>query len=163
MISKKRRALALTLALMASSILPVNPVSAAEEVEPETVELSEEETLVEPEVNEDSLKYLLLVDSFETAERIPTKRLATPADVVVVTADEINANHYQSVEEALSHVNGMVMTFINGSDRVLTLVNGHRTFMSPPMKAIERIEVVKGGGSALYGSDAVGGVINTLT
>ncbi|MBR1578920.1 MAG: TonB-dependent receptor [Selenomonadaceae bacterium] len=162
MSSKKRWALTLTLALMASSFLP-SSLTFAEEVSTEPAEVIDEETLVEPEVNEDSLKYLLLVDSFETAERIPTKRLATPADVVVVTADEINANHYQSVEEALSHANGMVMNFINGSDRVLTLVNGRRTFMNPPMKAIERIEVVKGGGSALYGSDAVGGVINIIT
>ncbi|MBQ9479780.1 MAG: TonB-dependent receptor plug domain-containing protein, partial [Selenomonadaceae bacterium] len=142
----------------------------AEEIEPEAAEaadvVDEDETLVEPEVNEDSLKYLLLVDSFETAERIPTRRLSTPAEVVVVTADEIDANHYQSVSEALSHVNSIVASngigvgSLNGNDRILTLVDGRRSFMYPPIKAIERIEIVKGGGSALYGSDAVGGVIN---
>ncbi|MBR1578922.1 MAG: TonB-dependent receptor plug domain-containing protein, partial [Selenomonadaceae bacterium] len=159
MSSKKRWALTLTLALMASSALPLSTTSAEEAVEV----VESDETLIEPEVNEDSLKYLLLVDTFETAERIPTKRLATPAEVVVITADEIDANHYQSVDEALSHVNGMVMGFINGSDRVLTLVDGRRTFMHPPMKAVERIEIVMGGGSALSGSDAVGGVINIIT
>ena len=33
----------------------------------------------------------------------------------------------------------------------------------PPVNAIERIEVLKGAGSALYGTDAVGGVINIIT
>ena len=163
MVFKKRWALTLALALMASSFLPLSP-ALAEEASTEPIEfVDEDETAVEPEVNEDSLRYLLLVDSFETAERIPTRRLSTPAEVVVVTADEIDANHYQSVDEALSHVNGLVMGFINGSDRVLTLVDGRRSFMHPPMKAIERIEIVMGGGSALYGSDAVGGVINIIT
>ena len=139
-------------ALTVGTILPLS-ASAEEAVETE----------VEAEVNEDSLRFLLLEDTFVTAERIPSKRLSTPAEVVVVTADEIDANHYQSVDEALSHVNGMVLGFINGSDRVLTLVDGRRSFMHPPMKAIDRIEIVKGGGSALYGSDAVGGVINIIT
>ena len=177
MVSKKRWALTLALALMASSFLPSSPARAEEVAveESATEEAAVEEGEVEAEVNEDSLKYLLLVDTFETAERIPTRRLATPAEVLVVTADEIDANHYQSISEALSHLNGILAgngltrnnelpaAMVNSNDRVLVLVNGRRTFMYPPMKAIERIEVVKGGGSALYGSDAVGGVINIIT
>ena len=52
---------------------------------------------------------------------------------------------------------------LNGTNRTLILVDGRRTNVKPSMKAIERIEIVKGGGSALYGSDAVGGVINIIT
>ena len=66
---------------------------------------------------------------------------------------------------------------INGEERVLILVDGMRQnndqgsmtrasatlSMLPSVKNIERIEVVKGAGSALYGSDAVGGVINIIT
>ena len=156
-IGRTRLMLPLTTAVMTGLFLPTMSASAEEDAEPENPQM------VEAEVNEDSLRYLLLEDYFVTAERIPTKRLSTPANVIVITSSEIDANHYQSVDEALSHVNGMVMDFINGSDRVLTLVDGRRTFMYPPMKAIERIEIVKGGGSALYGSDAVGGVINIIT
>ena len=170
-LNRTRRTLPLTLALMAGLIFPLS--ASAEEAE-EVVEASaEEETVVDPEVNEDSLRYLLLVDTFETAERIPTKRLATPANVMVITADEIDANHYQSVSEALSHVAGVGYDNnlssilpnweINGNDRVLMLVDGRRSFAVPPMKIIDRIEIVKGGGSALYGSDAVGGVVNIIT
>ena len=170
-------ALMMSMSAIASAAEPVEPaeeVSAEAELvsdiadEPEREELSSEleefnPMEVDAEVNEDSLRYLLLEDFFVTAERIPSKRMNTPAEVAVITSAEIDANHYQSVDEALSHVNGMVMGFINGSDRVLTLVDGHRTFLYPPMKAIDRIEIVKGGGSALYGSDAVGGVINIIT
>lgn len=127
-------------------------------------------------------------DVIVTAERVPTSRMDTPANVSVITAEEIEANHYGSVAEALSHVNGVFIfgggTYnneevrINGDERVVIMVDGRRinndqgptlgrasaSLQSiPSMKNIERIEVVKGGGSALYGSDAIGGVINIIT
>lgn len=64
-----------------------------------------------------------------------------------------------------------------GSDATLVLINGRRVSMSPfaesitnnfvdinsiPMAAIERVEVLKDGASAIYGSDAVAGVINIV-
>ncbi|MGK6321378.1 TonB-dependent receptor domain-containing protein [Sphingomonas sp. DT-204] len=59
-----------------------------------------------------------------------------------------------------------------GSDATLTLLNGHRLAYSSsrqsvdvsaiPLRAVDRIEVVADGASALYGSDAVGGVVNIL-
>lgn len=122
-----------------------------------------------------------------TAERVPTSRMDTPANVSVITAEEIEANHYGSVAEALGHVNGVFISNgnscndtvvrLNGDERVVIMVDGRRinndqgsmTRASAnlesiaSMKNIERIEVVKGGGSALYGSDAIGGVINIIT
>ncbi len=122
-----------------------------------------------------------------TAERVPTSRMDTPANVSVITAEEIEANHYGSVAEALEHVNGVFISGgntsnneeirINGDERVVIMVDGRRinndqgsmTRASANLqsiasiKNIERIEVVKGGGSALYGSDAIGGVINIIT
>ena len=123
-----------------------------------------------------------------TAERIPTERMDTPANVTVITAKEIAANHYATVGEAVEHVNGVTVTRmggqqqelvrLNGDGRVLLLVDGERLNneqgastgrssvdlnMIPSMKNIQRIEIVKGGASALYGSDAVGGVINIIT
>lgn len=60
-----------------------------------------------------------------------------------------------------------------GETRTLVLLNGHRLPKDPsveavdlnliPQIAIERIEVLKDGASALYGSDALGGVINIVT
>lgn len=122
-----------------------------------------------------------------TAERMPSQRMNTPADVAVITAKQIESNHYDNVGEALANVNGVVVTngdsngdsvvTINGDERVVVMVDGQRLnnnqgsmnratvslSMIPSMKNIERIEVVKGAGSALYGSDAVGGVVNIIT
>lgn len=127
-----------------------------------------------------------LPDVVVTAERVPTQISQTAANVAVVTAEEIAENHYRNAAEAISHVNGVVvmqsgmqdMVRLNGDDRVLVLVDGRRINSDqgtgsgragaslkevPPMSMIERIEIVKGGGSALYGSDAAGGVINIIT
>lgn len=67
---------------------------------------------------------------------------------------------------------GQDKILLNGDERVLVLVDGRRMNLGssgnssadwlPPVNAIERIEVLKGGGSALYGTDAVGGVINVI-
>ena len=59
-----------------------------------------------------------------------------------------------------------------GSTQTLVLINGMRTasvtsgtssIFNIPLSAIERIEVAKGGHSAQYGADAIGGVINIIT
>ncbi|WP_133180393.1 TonB-dependent receptor plug domain-containing protein [Shewanella decolorationis] len=61
-----------------------------------------------------------------------------------------------------------------GSSRTLVLVDGRRLTMSPstgssqdlnsiPLGAVERIEVLTDGASAIYGSDAIGGVVNVIT
>lgn len=127
-------------------------------------------------------------DTIVTAERMPSKTMETPANVAVITAKEIEANHFSSLDEAISHVNGVSVVRgaggerqyvrINGDDRVVIMVDGQKLNddqgglvgrssvdmnMLPTMENIQRIEVVKGGGSALYGSDAVGGVINIIT
>ena len=123
-----------------------------------------------------------------TAERIPSKKLSTPANVTVITAQKIADNNYQTLAEALNDVNGVFVTGmgsgtqhivnIQGDDRVVLMVDGRRMNndqgtgigkasvdldMIGTLKNIERIEIVKGGGSAIYGSDAVGGVINIIT
>ena len=85
---------------LAFLVLPTN-FAAAEEVDTE-------ELVLPSESNEGELKYGELVDYFVTAERIPTHRMDTPANVTVITAAEIEANHYQDLAEALSHVNGVV-------------------------------------------------------
>ena len=129
-----------------------------------------------------------LEDTVVTAERRPTKKMETPANTTVITAREIEDNHYQSVDEAIGHVNGVSIVRmggglrsyvrINGDDRVVIMIDGQKLNddqgsasgkfsadlnMIPSIDNIQRIEIVKGGSSALYGSDAVGGVINIIT
>lgn len=124
-----------------------------------------------------------------TAARTETKLVNTPANVTVVDASKIEEGRYSDVSEVLKDVPGATViddgtgattksVMLNGDDRVLIMVDGRRmnfdmgTFngnagfdmnMLPDVSMIERIEVVKGHGGSLYGSDAVGGVINIIT
>jgi len=64
--------------------------------------------------------------------------------------------------------NGAVTVDMRGLGRTLTLVNGRRTpdggdFQTIPAAMIERVEILKDGASAVYGSDAMAGVVNIIT
>ena len=66
--------------------------------------------------------------------------------------------------------NGSVLIDLRGlgSDRTLTLINGQRMvdggdFQTIPSTMIERVEILKDGASAVYGADAVAGVVNIIT
>ena len=124
-----------------------------------------------------------------TAARTETKLVDTPANISVVDAQTIEERHYQDVSEVLKDVPGANVLdmgtgafektiALNGDTRVLVLVDGRRVDFStgvsygrgcvdmgllPDVNLIDRIEVLKGAGGALYGSDAVGGVINIIT
>lgn len=122
-----------------------------------------------------------------TASRVATSKVDTPANISVISSETLAEKNYSDVTEALADVpgvnmlgsggkgavNGEDMIMINGDTRVLVLIDGRRVNLGssgttganflPPVEAIERVEVLKGGGSALYGTDAVGGVINIIT
>ena len=66
--------------------------------------------------------------------------------------------------------NGSVLIDLRGlgTDRTLTLINGQRVvdggdFQTIPSTMIERVEILKDGASAVYGADAVAGVVNIIT
>lgn len=124
-----------------------------------------------------------------TASREPELARDADADVSVITADEIEKNHYANVAEAVKRVPGVIVgghgangqssisdnIIINGTDKVVVLVDGMRVNTNGnsltsidlgalgSMDNIERIEVLKGSASNLYGSDAQGGVIQIFT
>jgi len=107
-----------------------------------------------------------------------------PVSVSTFDSGEIEARGIVNLENALRKVSGVNITEdqvnIRGSSgysravgsRVLMLIDGAPVlagdageikFDVVPMFAVDRIEVVKGAGSALYGSSALGGVINVIT
>jgi iron complex outermembrane receptor protein len=105
--------------------------------------------------------------------------------VAVVARDEVLRRNVLSVDRALAFVPGVTMNGTDNMDirgatgiargvgsRVLMLLDGHPTLSadggeilweSLPLLDLDQIEVVKGAYSALYGSNALGGVVNLLT
>ncbi len=120
-----------------------------------------------------------------TATRIEESVLDTPPSVTVITAEDMKARGAATVADALQTVPGLIVAdyggqgsvkslFIRGSTsaqvlvlvdgiRVNTALNGSADLSSIPAENIERIEVLHAGASALYGGDAVGGVVNVIT
>jgi iron complex outermembrane receptor protein len=107
-----------------------------------------------------------------------------PASISTVSRLEIESRNSVSIDKTLQYVSGVYMNGnqanIRGStgwskglgSRVLMLLDGvpflagdteQMVFDGLAMNEIERIEVVKGAGSALYGSNAIGGVVNVIT
>lgn len=111
-----------------------------------------------------------------------------PASVTVISADQLQNKPVRDLADAVKDVEGV--SIVGGANKqdinirglpgeyTLILVDGRRQnsresrpngsggfeagFM-PPVEAIERIEVIRGPMSSLYGSDAMGGVINIIT
>ena len=123
-----------------------------------------------------------------TATRTESKMVDVPVNATVISAEKIADRHYLDVADVLKDVPGATVMdtgvgayekkiVLNGDERVLVLVDGKRVNIDmgtmsrasydlnqmPDVSMIERIEVVKGHGGALYGSDAVGGVVNIIT
>ena len=119
-----------------------------------------------------------------TAARTQKQLLDTDASVAVVTGKETQLLNRDSVPDLLSTQSslnivsdgtpGAKRVAIRGehSSRTLVMVNGDRisdqkTKSGAPMLMnpyfIDRIEVVKGPASVLYGSDAIGGIVNVIT
>lgn len=124
-----------------------------------------------------------------TANRMENKKVDTPANVSLVSSEDLTNWNSRSVADALENVPGVRVVrnglgtnganvYLNGEERVLFLVDGRRVNTSmgntstretfdantlPPVDLIDHIEIVKDGASTVYGADAVGGVINIIT
>lgn len=114
-----------------------------------------------------------------------------PATINVVSKEELQSKPYRDVAEAISDVPGVDLYASKGktgtynvtmrgiTGYTLILIDGRRQGVGgeigpngfsevsgallPPLSSIERIEVIKGPMSTLYGSEALGGVINIIT
>lgn len=128
-----------------------------------------------------------LGETVVTATRTPNKELKADANITVITGRDIERRHYTDLTQALRDVPGVTVNqyapagynnstkfYINGSEDVVLLIDGVRqnyaggfaaslTSALKDLSGIERIEVLHGSASTLYGSDAKGGVINIIT
>jgi vitamin B12 transporter len=120
-----------------------------------------------------------------TGTRIETPAEQVGASVTIVEGDEFETRHYPTVDDALRQVPGVEIRrsgslgkttsiSIRGANpnQVQVLVDGVR-FKSPTLGSaeladvapdmIERIEVIRGAQSTIYGADAIGGVVHIIT
>ena len=122
-----------------------------------------------------------------TATKTEIEISESPQSIAVITKEEIQNSPDRSVGELIQRTPGTLVTKygpmgslslpqIRGSSagQVLILVDGRRvndaqnglfdlSALPVAREEIERIEILRGGASALYGADAVGGVINIIT
>ncbi len=134
----------------------------------------------------------LVTDAYErivvTASRYGQDPLDSPSTISVLTAEDIRLSGATTIPELLRRVAGLdVMTLSGGHDdisirgfnrelnnKVLVLMDGRSTYwdfvgatlwsaLPLSLEEIERIEIIRGPGSAVYGANAVTGVINIIT
>lgn len=125
--------------------------------------------------------------SIATGNRTPLDR--APATATVITSSEIQAMGARNLNEILETVPGLhvslsslsrldavysirgihtgfnpqVLLMMNGIPVQYSLQGGRPTLFRLPANGIERIEIIRGPGSAIYGADAYAGVINIIT
>jgi outer membrane receptor for ferrienterochelin and colicins len=128
----------------------------------------------------------------EAASKYQQKTTEAPASVTIITADEVKKYGYRTLADILASAPGLYTTYdrnysylgVRGfsvedpytqNSRVLVLVDGHRinnnltdgaaigTDFILDVGLIDRVEVIRGPGSSLYGNNAFLGVINVIT
>ncbi|MDR1940846.1 MAG: TonB-dependent receptor [Endomicrobium sp.] len=125
-------------------------------------------------------------DVFLSLTKYDVKTEELPTNVTVITQEDIENKHVETLGELLANEAGifyktngtagdMPTVFMRGAAnaaRTLVLIDGHRVnnagdgsanFAAIPASVIERVEIIRGSGSAVYGTGAFGGVINVIT
>jgi iron complex outermembrane receptor protein len=123
-----------------------------------------------------------------TATRDVQEIRKVPANVTVITREEIERSYAQTTVDLLRDEVGVTVSDLSGTGKnvfvdirgfgetapqnILVLMDGRRVneidlsavdWTQVPLEQIERIEIIRGPGSVLYGDNAVGGVINIIT
>ena len=119
-----------------------------------------------------------------TSTKTERKLLDVPVRTEVVSKQELEKTHSRDVAEALKNVPGLLLKRIHGksgeevwlqgldANRVLVLIDGKPVSASTGSSVdlsqisigdVDHIEIVKGAASVLYGSEAMGGVVNIIT
>ncbi|MDP9016741.1 MAG: TonB-dependent receptor [Candidatus Eremiobacteraeota bacterium] len=121
----------------------------------------------------------------QTSDRSLETVTSAARTTYVVTKEQMLRNGYRSVADAIASLPGVEISHYggvgssvqlgvrgSGSTQVLVLIDGIAAPGSfagsvnlgvMPISGVQRVEVVEGGGSTLYGSGAIGGIINIIT
>jgi len=122
-----------------------------------------------------------------TATKIEESTADIAQDVTVITQKEIESGSYRDLAEVIRNAGGLNLVEYGNrgsfasvslrgstSEQTLVLIDGKRlnkpgdgqidlNAIPIPLEQVERIEILRGAASALYGADAIGGVINIIT
>ncbi len=139
-----------------------------------------------------SLNELMEIEITTVATGLPQTVAQAPASTTVITVQDIESMGARSLDEVLKAVPGMhisaseyrfaplydvrgvhssnnyeILVMVNGIP-IKSVIDGMRgsreeSWNPPPIQQIQRVEVIRGPGSALYGADAVSGVVNIIT
>ena len=129
------------------------------------------------------LDTIKLEDVVVSSLKIDKKLAETPANLSIVNSLDFKRNSSFTTADVLSKEPGIAMSSdgmwskgLNvrglGEDRMVTLIDGNRVETATDLTAslsmidvndIERVEVIKGAQSVLYGSGAMGGIVNVIT
>lgn len=137
-----------------------------------------------------SLSELLEMDVVYGASKHEQKTMDAPSSITVLTAEEIKAYGWQTLAEILKSLRGFYLTYDRNynylgargfgrpgdyNSRILVLIDGNRINENVydsaqigndfplAMDLIERIEVVRGPSSSIYGTSAIFGIVNVVT
>jgi outer membrane receptor protein involved in Fe transport len=155
--------------------------------EAQTVSMPDHKTTENSDFSTDTLnKEKKLTELVITAQRTATDRFSTAEAINVLSAKQMLLQQARTTPEALMNLNGVFVQktnhgggspFLRGltGNQTLQLIDGVRlnnaTFRYGPNQylntidplSIERVEVLRGGGSVQYGSDALGGTLQVFT
>jgi len=125
-----------------------------------------------------------------TGSRLPRRDFSAPSPIATIDAETLASSSQATLEESLNRMPQVVPDFgrttnnggdgtstVNlrglGSERTLVLLNGRRLASSGvgsaadinnlPQVLMERVEIITGGATTVYGADAVAGVVNFIT
>jgi len=123
------------------------------------------------------------------ASKVEQKTTEAPSSVTIITDDEVKKYGYRTLADLLSSVQGFYVSYDRNydflgargvslgdfNDRILLLVDGHRVNNNYndgaaigsdfilDLDLVDRVEIIRGPGSVLYGDNAFFGVINVIT
>src|SRR5947199_5850293 len=175
---KRIRAASVSLALLATTVTSLAAETQSAATKPsEPTEISLEELMK------------MEIPVVEAASKYKQKITEAPSSVTIITSDEVKKYGHRTLADILRTVPGMYVTYdrnysflgVRGfnlggdNNRILLLVDGHRlnnslsdsafigTEFIVDVDLIDRVEVIRGPGSSLYGNNAFFGVVNVIT
>jgi iron complex outermembrane recepter protein len=187
-----RRSTIFTLAMLASGAAAAQDAAATPAAEqPKTEQPAQPARPQRRQQQQQAPQTEFVEEMVVTGSRLPRAELTSAAPITVVTRQQLEATGRATIGEILQQLpeqSNAINTQVNnggdgstridlrglGSARTLVLLNGRRhvaggtganasvDLNTIPVSAIQRIEVLKDGGSAIYGSDAISGVVNII-